>query len=127
MSSRHVNWNSLQYLRMSNCSLRVLPSLHVPDLRVLSLASNRLDKLQETSFTTARKIQELDLSNNRFKEIPRNLWRNLTQIRTLKIAANPLTAILEESFNQLEYLEHLSIERLSQLRNIDIRSVSHNR
>ncbi|XP_028967663.1 chaoptin [Galendromus occidentalis] len=117
----------LQRLDLSNCSLRTLPSLHVPELRFLSLASNRLEKLHETSFTTAREIQDLDLSNNRLKEVPTNIWSTLAELRFLKLAANPLLAIPDQSFHGLELLESLWIERLWQLRHIDIRSLSLNR
>lgn len=103
-----------------------MPSLRVPELRTLSLSANKLDILRDEVLTTARKIQRLDLSLNRFSEIPQKLWKSLPELRTLNLAYNPVQALKEQSFADLPLLEELDITGLSSLKDFDIRALANN-
>ncbi|OQR79696.1 chaoptin-like [Tropilaelaps mercedesae] len=116
----------LQHLDLHNCSLKTMPTLRVPELRSLSLSINRLSTLPDEVFTTARKIQVLDISHNRFSEIPQKLWKGMTDLRTLNLAHNPVETLTEHSFVNLPLLEELDITALTNMKDIDIRTLSYN-
>lgn len=90
------------------------------------MANNRLTTLPDEVFTTARKIQELDLSLNNFSEVPQKLWKGLAQLRQLNLSHNPLRALRANSFGDLPLLEDVDITGLTALTDLDIRTLENN-
>jgi Leucine-rich repeat (LRR) protein len=91
------NSESLRYLDLSLCNLRVVPSGNLPqvyeanfhgnnfqripnysfinytNLQALVLSYNAIDDIEESAFVGLSKVERIDLSQNRLHEIDRTL------------------------------------------------------
>ncbi|XP_070166621.1 protein artichoke isoform X1 [Polyergus mexicanus] len=96
------NSTQLQLLDLSNNILETLSERTMEGLsrlEFLNLCNNRLASLPETIFDPSRirDIERIDLSGNRFNEIPiRALQRQLTSLFNLKIARNRIVEMFTQ-------------------------------
>lgn len=57
-------------------------------------------------------VRELDLSYNELPGPPNSAWQSMHHLRTLSLAGNPITTVMNDSFVGLERLETLDISRI---------------
>ncbi|RZF41110.1 hypothetical protein LSTR_LSTR002742 [Laodelphax striatellus] len=72
----------------------------LPNLAVLRLDSNLIDRLLETSFVDIAPVREIDLSKNRIAEIARGAFHRLPGLRMLDLSDNRIRRIHPEFFLQ---------------------------
>ena len=101
--------HTLEQLDMSNTSLTILPSFHLPRLVHLNMSSNKLTFVPSTALANMSTLRTLDLSNNYLPNPPHNVWHIMPRLRFLSLAYNPIRSILNESFLSLDRLEKLDI------------------
>ncbi|KAG1651407.1 Insulin-like growth factor-binding protein complex acid labile subunit [Nymphon striatum] len=106
--------SSMDDLRFENCDLDVLREdliNHLKSLTTLSLAFNRLSSLPSESMRNLHYLQELNIENNRFGNIPHSSING--QLRALNLASNDLSRLDADSFGQ----KNLLITTLNMSRN----------
>ncbi|XP_039278731.1 protein artichoke [Nilaparvata lugens] len=72
----------------------------LPNLTVLRLDSNLIDRLVEMSFVDIAPVREIDLSKNRISEIARGAFHRLPALRMLDLSDNRIRRIHPEFFLQ---------------------------
>lgn len=83
------------------------------DIEAIGLTVGGLQELSEADFTDQRQLLYLDLSENRFTEIPVAAINTLKQLSELKLTLNGITAVGENSFSSLSQLKVLDLSRNS--------------
>ena len=58
-------------------------------------------------------VRQLDLSHNELPAPPSSAWHSMYHLRSLSLAGNPITKVLNDSFVGLERLEELDISDIS--------------
>lgn len=132
--------DSLVELDFGDNELTRIPSAvaHLKNLKRLSLAKNKIDKLSSTFINTWKSrenllsldlsgnllndeelsalsillnLNDLNLAGNRITDVPTNLLKNYkTSLTNLNLALNSITDIRPFAFEQLENLQSLSLE-----------------
>ena len=68
-------------------------------------------------------VRQLDLSHNELPAPPSSAWHSMHHLRSLSLAGNPITKVLNDSFVGLERLEDLDISEIVattyQVRNLE--------
>lgn len=109
------NSTQLQLLDLSNNVLETLNERTMEGLyrlEFLNLCNNRLTSLPETIFDPSRirNIEKIDLSGNRFNEIPIALQRQSASLLNLKIARNQIvemfTQVIINNMKELDLSEN---------------------
>ncbi len=57
-------------------------------------------------------VRQLDLSHNELPAPPSSAWHSMHHLRSLSLAGNPITKVLNDSFVGLERLEVLDISEI---------------
>lgn len=127
----HLNYNHIQTLQDD--------SLSYPSLKTLSLACNRVEKLESNTFQNSKFLESLNLANNSLhighqetshalKTLPKlrvldlsenmldeamvaTLLQNLTSLEYLNLSGNLLRRVDETSFSDLHQLKELDLQR----------------
>ena len=75
------------------------------DLRELSLANNQINVIDEAAFRSMRRLEILDLSQNRLNEhsLAIQTFFGLNYLRSLKIIGNPIATRLTNAEFQIRY------------------------
>ena len=77
---------------------------YTPDLTVLDVSENRL---QRCSFPQLTKLRDLDLGMNRISQLPADAFQELTALETLNLRWNKLLELPEQIFQNLTSLKLL--------------------
>lgn len=104
--------NNLMELSLNNISLYQAPDLSLPFLRILKLSNNELPSVPPELAANLTSLRILDLSNNDLTAVPL-ITHSLPNIRSLSLAANPITTLTNTSLlGAADTLEHLDIAHL---------------
>ena len=108
-------------LQLANIGLSTWPSFPLPNLISLNLSGNGLDVLEPNSNVVFRldRLRTLDLSRNKFVNVPSFLWSSTPLLTSLEISYNPIRSISRESFSGLVKLQTLQMQPLPVLETIE--------
>ena len=112
--------HSLEHLDMSNTSLTILPSFHLPMLVQLNMSSNKLTFVPSTALANMSSLRSLDLSNNYLPNPPSMVWHIMPRLRELSLAWNPIKSLINESFLSLDRVESVDISYMD-LDSVEVR------
>ena len=82
---------------------------HMGNLRMLTLANNAIDEIQENSFKNTGKVVHLDISGNRFGEVPIAL-NDLRILKELNLRDNQIRTLSKEPWSNLSRLNVLLLD-----------------
>lgn len=111
-------------LQLASIGLNRWPHLPLPNLITLNLSSNGLDyrstdQSVNTILIRLDRLRSLDLSRNRFSQIPNFLWGSAPLLKQLDLSSNPIRTINRDSFAGLTRLQSLSLQPLPVLETIE--------
>ncbi|XP_054625561.1 leucine-rich repeat serine/threonine-protein kinase 1 isoform X3 [Dunckerocampus dactyliophorus] len=135
-TSQEVICSRLRQVNLSQNQLSTLPAglLHLTHIQRLSAAKNQLVSLfdipDSTNWIGLRKLEELDVSNNRLSVLPATVVHALKSLRFLKVCRNKLSSFpdpwscplkhCKASSNQIQSLpDNISIFWKSHLQDVD--------
>ncbi|XP_067675291.1 adhesion G-protein coupled receptor G6-like isoform X2 [Haliotis asinina] len=87
------------------------------NIRVLSLTSTKITRIEEEDFSTTESIETIFLQNNEINYIHPYAFRNLFRLQTLNLQQNALTSIPAPMFQHLPSLTELNLIK-NNIRNI---------
>lgn len=90
-----VRWNRIKHLEGM---LRLL------ELKELDLSYNEIETISEDYLWGLPNLEDFFLTTNKIKHLPRNLFRNTTRLKTVKLSNNQLSSI-DGLFDRLHHLE----------------------
>lgn len=96
---------SLMQLNLCNNKLHSMPKNPPASLMYLSLENNSISQIPEDYFTNLPNLTAFRMSNNKLKEVPRNMF-NLPNLMELDLASNKL----KQAFYIPRSLEHLYLQ-----------------
>ncbi|KAL1140925.1 hypothetical protein AAG570_000853, partial [Ranatra chinensis] len=99
--------HTLSHLDLTNTTLQYVPSLPLPSLVTLALGHNQLSHLPPDMAANLTSLKRLDVSYNEMTSVPA-----FPQLRSLNIAANPITTITNNSFKAFPHLLRLNLQHL---------------
>ncbi|XP_045406641.1 relaxin receptor 1 isoform X2 [Lemur catta] len=106
--------NSLILLVLMNNVLTRLPDKplcqHMPRLHWLVMRKNKINHLNENTFTPLQKLDELDLGSNKIENLPPHVFKDLKELSQLNLSYNPIQKIEANQFDYLVTLKSLSLE-----------------
>ena len=82
---------------------------HMGNLRMLTLANNAIDEIHENAFKNTGKVVHLDISGNRFGEVPIAL-NNLRILKELNLRDNQIRTLSKEPWSNLSRLNVLLVD-----------------
>ncbi|XP_063825141.1 SLIT and NTRK-like protein 6 [Ostrinia nubilalis] len=85
------------------------PFSHVPNLKKLSLASNKIRSITFDLLKGIEQLEDLDLSDNKISEINQLCFKNLNNLKRVNLQNNQLTMMPIEAILQLPALEELDL------------------
>nr|XP_054928922.1 leucine-rich repeat-containing protein 15-like [Dermacentor andersoni] len=94
-----VRWNRIKHLEGM---LRLL------ELKELDLSYNEIETISEDYLQGLPNLEDFLLTTNKIKHLPRNLFRNTTRLKTVKLSNNQLSSI-DGLFDRLHHLEVLHL------------------
>lgn len=117
-------------------SLRRFAFRSFPLLKVLNLWNNSIDVLDVDSFSSLKRLLQLDLSRNEIQILPANLFHELENLDILNLNSNKIFSTNPESFQGLSrlkylYMNHNNLKRLEEnmffpLKDLKILYLEHN-
>ncbi|CAF0981398.1 unnamed protein product, partial [Brachionus calyciflorus] len=108
--------NNLKNLEITKNRLIYVPNLIKSNLTKLSLGFNLFESLLDSDTyenLLPSSLVELNLENNRLKQINDNSFENLFNLKYLNLESNEISAIAENSFKNLRNLLVLNLKRNS--------------
>jgi len=111
----------IKELQLANIGLTAWPHMPLPHLVALNLSANSLDSIGTTDphhSIRLDRLRLLDLSRNRFSQVPSFLWTSTPLLKELDLSANPIRKLDGESFSGLWRLKTLSVQPLPVLESI---------
>lgn len=99
----------LQELKIANTSLTLLPSFQLPQLKTLNVSSNHLTFVPPNTLANLSDVRDLDLSHNELPAPPSAAWHSMHHLRSLNLAGNPISQVMNDSFLGLDKLEFIDI------------------
>ncbi|XP_062575134.1 uncharacterized protein LOC134237068 [Saccostrea cucullata] len=97
-------------LTLNSNSITDLSNFHFKGyIQLLDLSNNKLQVLDENSFTGLQGLQHLNLKNNRLKTITNRSWRTLTSLRHLDLHNNDIREIQSDLFEYNQEMEYLDL------------------
>lgn len=127
---QNVSWASLFKLRLSELKWLKLETLVQyacsPKLNVLRLQRNRISNLTAQMFGPCSNLTELDFGDNKISNISASIFKDLPQLKILRLQLNGLTEINKyfENLTMLEFID-LSRNRISLLKCSDFANLKH--
>ncbi|XP_012234067.1 protein toll-like [Linepithema humile] len=105
------NLTKLEMLKVEKDGLTLLPEdllWGCFSLTSLTLSRNDLGFLPKLIFRDLKELRELKLDSNAFRKLP-NIFQDLKQLKKLDLSKNYISFIDNEVFKELEYLEELNM------------------
>lgn len=105
-----ANCTKLQTLNLDSNRLTILRDdvfSGLTDLSTLSLSNNSLENIESASFADLT-IGEINLSNNRFTEVPLGIGR-LFKLRKIDMSRNRISKLFKFVFNKIPHLHHVDL------------------
>ncbi|KAH8037658.1 hypothetical protein HPB51_015092 [Rhipicephalus microplus] len=99
-------------MSLDDCNLTSVPDVNAPNLVELSLSSNAIANVSETTFANLGRLRKLDLSSNHVQNIDPALWVHVSDLRSLDVSRNPVRELGSGSFKLLHALRDLDITGL---------------
>ncbi|XP_053886260.1 relaxin receptor 1 isoform X1 [Malaclemys terrapin pileata] len=91
-------------------NLRNVTFISCSTLTVLVMRRNKISSLNENSFSSLQKLDELDLASNKIESLPPYLFKDLKELSQLNLSYNPIQKIQANQFDYLLKLKSLSLE-----------------
>ncbi|CAM2113118.1 unnamed protein product [Caretta caretta] len=91
-------------------NLRNVTFISCSTLTVLVMRRNKISSLNENSFSSLQKLDELDLASNKIESLPPYLFKDLKELSQLNLSYNPIQQIQANQFDYLLKLKSLSLE-----------------
>uniref|UniRef100_A0A8C0G9I4 Relaxin family peptide receptor 1 n=1 Tax=Chelonoidis abingdonii TaxID=106734 RepID=A0A8C0G9I4_CHEAB len=91
-------------------NLRNVTFISCSTLTVLVMRRNKISSLNENSFSSLQKLDELDLASNKIESLPPYLFKDLKELSQLNLSYNPIQKIQVNQFDYLLKLKSLSLE-----------------
>lgn len=113
---------TVRELNLANTGITTINRLELPFLQTLNLTHNNITTITETAFERTTLLEILDLSYNNVTEqnvALSKIWSLLRNVEILNISFNPITAILQQDFEGLQGLRHLSLQNLEECSRIE--------
>lgn len=111
---QNVSWASLSKLRLSELKWKKIEILLqyacLPGLRVLRLQRNKISNLTDHMLDPCSNLEELDFGDNEISHISVSIFKELTQLKVLRLQINKLTKV-KNSFLHLPMLEFIDLSR----------------
>ena len=111
----------IKELELASIGLTAWPHMPLPHLIALNLSANALDNSGDPGVHHSIRLDRLrvlDLSRNRFVQVPSFLWTSTPLLRELDLSANPIRKLDAESLAGLWRLKTLAIQPLPVLESI---------
>ncbi|XP_050434615.1 chaoptin [Adelges cooleyi] len=103
----------LESLDLSNNRLLTVPTGVLmktgSTLKHLSLAGNRIDHIDGTTFSGISKLTNLSLADNKLTIIPDNAFIGLASLLSLDLSLNNIRANFKELFHYVQNIKHLNL------------------
>lgn len=80
-----------------------------PGLRTLAWTASGIERLEGPCFRASRRLESLNLGDNRLAKLPVELLRPLAKLRELNLTGNRLASLSRSAFQGLEALESLRL------------------
>ncbi|XP_055316823.1 protein artichoke [Sitodiplosis mosellana] len=95
--------------------ITMLPStstklLDLPNLRMLNMGVNLLNKIPKNAFSTLYQLRSLSLAQNRLRTIDEQSFAGLARLETLNLQENGLVAMHERGFSPLKDMRELNVQ-----------------
>ncbi|XP_019390078.1 PREDICTED: relaxin receptor 1 isoform X2 [Crocodylus porosus] len=100
-----LNWLDFEGNHIRN--LRNITFISCSTLTVLVMRRNKISSLNENSFSSLQKLDELDLANNKIESLPPYLFKDLKELSQLNLSYNPIQKIQADQFDYLKKLKSL--------------------
>ena len=111
----------IKELHLANIGLTTWPHMPLPHLITLNLSANALDSSVDAGVHHSIRLDRLrvlDLSRNRFSQVPSFLWTLTPFLKELDLSANPIRKLDTDSFAGLWRLKTLAMQPLPVLESI---------
>lgn len=79
------------------------------DLKYMNLRHNKLELVEEATFSGLYNLHFLDLSDNRIRNLPKDIFKPLLHLQVLLLSGNAIKMIEREHFRSLSRLESLNV------------------
>lgn len=111
---QNTSWASLSKLRLSELKSKKVETLLqyacLPGLRVIRLQRNKIANLTDHMLDPCSNLEELDFGDNEISHISASTFKNLTQLKVLRLQINKLTSA-KNLFQYLPKLEFIDLSR----------------
>lgn len=106
----------IEHLDLSCNEIVILPSLALSEigftLRSLHIGGNLIASLDDVMFMGISYILDIDLSHNRFKKLPENIFQSSRQLQSVDLSDNNLVVDLDAVFRRTPNLMSLKITNI---------------
>ncbi|GBP47928.1 Chaoptin [Eumeta japonica] len=109
-------------LNLAGTGIRIVSQLETPFLYRLNLSYNNITTLTAKSFIRTTLLESLDISHNKISGLTPNItvsWSTLKNLQCLNLSNNPISLIVEGSFEGLSALRVLDIADLEECTRIE--------
>ncbi|XP_052870711.1 chaoptin [Anopheles cruzii] len=112
---------TVRNLNLAGTGVRELPILETPYLRTLNLSHNNISAVSGKAFEKVTLLERLDLSYNAIGDADglREIWPKVGLLAQLDLSNNPIRAITAATFERLDGLTELYIQRLPELTRLE--------
>lgn len=107
-----LSYNLIKFKNViyENIRSQILDYLFPSEIVRLNLAHNSLETISNNVFAVSKKLQVLDLRNNRIEEVDEMALNAMEQLRYLNLSKNSIRYLYESQFNNLSNLEELYLQ-----------------
>ena len=89
--------------------IKILPRLHIEDLRELSLEENEIPDIEPGTFMRLKYLKYLSLKHNFIKTLHEKSFQGLLKLETLELSHNDIVEFNPDTFMELKQLKSLSM------------------
>uniref|UniRef100_A0A915PP18 Ig-like domain-containing protein n=1 Tax=Setaria digitata TaxID=48799 RepID=A0A915PP18_9BILA len=107
-----VDMHTVQELYLNDNLIRTVPSelLIFPNLTTLSLANNKISFMQSKALINCYKLENLNLAQNYFHEVPREILQNVAStLIKLNLSSTPIMMIKDGDFANLSAIQEIDL------------------